>query len=234
MTRRAPLLAAIAAVVLALAMWFLLFAPEREEQSILRDEISELVARQNAQRLQIARLEEIKANELDVRADIARLEQYIPDGAAQPSAIRQLQLVADAAGLDITSVSFAQPIAVPGVPAPPVPDTVLASVPVTIVVEGGYFQVADFLRRVEAEMPRALLVDSITITEAQQPARFPTLSVNMATRLFTVVPSSAVAPAVPSLPGTAPSPSPSPNSSPGASQPSGRVTPLPTSAGGSP
>lgn len=232
MIRRAPLLAAIAAVVVALAMWFLLFAPEREEQSALRDEIAALVARQNAQRLQIARLEEIKANELDVRADIARLEQYIPDGAAQPSAIRQLQLVADAAGVDITSVSFAQPTAVPGAPAPPVPDTVLASVPVTLVVEGGYFQVADFLRRVEAEMPRALLVDSVTITEAQQPAHFPTLSVNMATRLFTVVPASAVAPAVASPPGTAPSPAPSP--SPGAPQPSGRVTPLPASAGGTP
>jgi Tfp pilus assembly protein PilO len=231
MMRRAPLLVAVAAVVLAVAMWFLLFAPEREEQGLLREEITGLAGRQNALRLQIARLEEIKANELDVRADIARLEQYIPDGAAQPSAIRQLQLVADASGVDITSVSFAQPVAVPGAPPPPVPDTVLASVPVSIVIEGGYFQLTDFLRRVEGEMPRALLVDSVTVTEAQQPARFPTLSVNMATRMFTVVPASAVAPAV-VPPGTAPAPAPSP--APGAGQPSDRVTPLPTTAEGSP
>lgn len=228
MMRRAPLLVTVAAVVLAVAMWFLLFAPEREEQALLREEITGLVAQQNALRLQIARLEEIKANELDVRADIARLEQYIPDGAAQPSAIRQLQLVADASGVDITSVSFAQPAAVPGAPAPPVPDTVLASVPVSIVIEGGYFQLTDFLRRVEAEMPRALLVDSVTITEAQQPARFPTLSVSMSTRMFTVVPASAVAPAV-AAPGATPAPSPSPAA--GADQPSDRVTPLPADEG---
>lgn len=222
MIRRAPLLAALAAVVLAVAMWFLLFAPEREEQSALRDEIAALVARQNTQRLQIARLEEVKANELDVRADIARLEQYIPDGAAQPSAIRQLQLVADASGVDITAVTFAQPVAVPGAPAPPSPDTVLASVPVNIIVEGGYFQVTDFLRRLEAETPRAVLVDSVTITEAPEPAGFPTLSVTLATRLFTVVPASAV----PAPPGAAPA-----ATAPGATAPGG-PTPAPTSPGG--
>lgn len=215
MTRRAPLLVAITAVVLTALMWFVLFAPERQEQAALREEIDTVVAQQNVQRLQIARLEEIKANELDVRADIARLEQYIPDGAAQPSAIRQFQLVADASGVEITSVTFAQPVAVTGAPAPPAAGTLLASVPVSITVEGGYFQVTDFLRRVEAETPRAVLVDSVTITEAPQPIGFPTLSVTLATRLFTVVPTSAV-PAPPPAPGApAPAPAPSPTSGEG-------------------
>lgn len=227
MIRRAPLLAVIAAVVLALAMWFLMFTPEREDQALLREEIAGLVSRQNAQRLQIARLEEIKANELDVRADIARLEQYIPDGAAQPSAIRQLQLVADASGVEISSVTFSQPVAVPGAPAPPVPDSVLASVPVSIIIEGGYFQLADFLRRVEAEMPRALLVDSVTITEAPQPLEFPFLAATMGTRLFAVVPASAVT----APPGAAPAPAPAPASTPGDAGAGASPTPAP---GGSP
>jgi Tfp pilus assembly protein PilO len=230
MIRRAPLLVAVAAVLLTAAMWFLLVAPQREEQARLRDEIAAIVARQNAQRLQIARLEEIKANELDVRADIARMEQYIPDGAAQPSAIRQLQLVADASGVEISSVTFSEPVAVAGAPAPPVSGTVLASVPVSMVVEGGYFQVADFLRRMEVEIPRAVLVDSITITEAQQPARFPTLSVTMMTRMFTVVPAVAVAPAPGSPPGPPPA-SPQPASPPPAGAPEGRVTPVPAAGG---
>lgn len=192
MSRRAPLLAAAAAVLLTILTWMFLITPEREERAALLQETETIRGRQDRLELEIERLEEIRDNELEVRAAIARLEQYIPLGPGQPSAIRQLQLAADAAGVEITALTFAEPAVVPDAPSPHEPGSILAQIPVTLTVEGGYFQGTDFMRRMESELPRAIAVDSLTATEAQAPRRFPTLSVTMTARIFTVVPASAV------------------------------------------
>jgi hypothetical protein len=65
-------------------------------------------------------------------------------------------------------------------------DTVLAKVDVAMHVEGGYFQVVDFFRRIEVDVPRAVLMSALGISEAQD--EFPLLSTNWNGQLFTVIP----------------------------------------------
>lgn len=206
MTRRAPLLAVAAAVVISLLAWFFAIQPQQDRRAELEAETEQIVAQQQRQRLEIARLEEIKANELRMRAALAKLEQYIPAGPGQPSTIRQLQLAADASGVEITSLTFGDPVQSVGAPPASTPGTVLAEISMTMTVEGGYFQGTDFLRRLESDLPRAIMVDGVSVTEGTSPAAFPVLAFNLVGRVFATVP-------VEALPGgvVAPVPTPDPN-----------------------
>lgn len=211
MRRYAPLLAGLAALLLAVVSWFLLFQPRRAEQAELRLEIEQIQALQQQVRLEIARLEEIERNELAFRATLARLEELIPNGAAQPTAIRHFQLTADAAGVDILSVTFGEPEAVVDAPATGVPGTVLGSISMTMTIEGGYFQAADFFRRVESTMPRAVLVAAVNMGASS--LGFPTLSTTWSGSLFALIPApEAEGEAV--VPGGTPSPEPTPTPTP--------------------
>jgi hypothetical protein len=74
-------------------------------------------------------------------------------------------------------------------------DTVLAGVEVAMNVEGGYFQVVDFFRRIEVDVPRAVLMSALGISEAQD--EFPLLSTNWNGQLFTVIPDPVAVTALP-------------------------------------
>jgi Tfp pilus assembly protein PilO len=189
MMARAPIIGALVAVLLAVAFWFLLYDPLREQQAELENETASLETQQQTLRNQISQLEEIQANEVEIRAALAQLEEYIPSGPAQPTAIRQLQQAADAAGVEILSVSFSPPTPMDMAPDTGEPGTVLASIPVTAVIEGGYFQAVDFYRRMEVDVPRALLIESLTLGEGGD--GFPVLSSSWSGSLFAVVPSGA-------------------------------------------
>jgi Tfp pilus assembly protein PilO len=187
MNRRVALAATVGVgLLLTVAFWFLLYSPKQQEQADLESEIADLETSQARLRNEIRQLEEIEANELQIRAALARLEDYIPTGTAQPAAIRQLQTSADAAGVAIISVTFGSPSAVPDAPDTGEAGTTLAAIPLTAVVEGGYFQKVDFLRRLEVDVPRAILVENISM--GQGGPGFPTLSTTLSGQLFAIVP----------------------------------------------
>lgn len=191
--RRPPVIGLLVALVLALAFYFLLYKPASEEQAAIEAETATLEAQQAQLTTQIAQLRDIEARQVEINAARARLEEYIPEGPSLPSAIRQFQRAADAAGADIESVIFDTP----AVPDPATtgtaagdtgdPDTTLANIPITMTVNGGYFRVVDFFRRLEVETPRAVLVQSVSAVEEPE-AGFPTLAVTWTGQMFAVVP----------------------------------------------
>lgn len=201
MRSRAPLVGVGIALLLALLFYFFAWRPLSEQQEALATERQDLEAREISLRSQIARLLALRDDELEIQAELARLQELIPSGPAQPTAIRQLQVAADQAGVVIASVEFAVPSAVPTAPQTGVPGTVLAEIPLTMTISGGYFQMVDFLRRLEVDTPRAILVDSIAIAESE--AEFPTLATAWEGSLFAVVATP------PSTTGAAPVPQPS-------------------------
>lgn len=186
----APVIAVLVALVLTVAFWFLLYKPADERQATVEAETEVLEQQQSSLNAQIAQLRDIESRQVEIRAAVARLEEFIPSGPAQPTAIRQFQGAADAAGTEITTISFAEPEVQTGVDgAPPdtgQPGTTLAAISVTMTVEGGYFQLVDFFRRLEVEVPRAVLVGSVNLTAAAEEG-FPTLSADWAGQLFAIV-----------------------------------------------
>jgi Tfp pilus assembly protein PilO len=220
MRNRPVLIGLLVAILLALAFYFFLWKPASQEQARVAAETLTLQDQQRSLEAQIAQLREIERNQVEINAAKARLEEFIPNGSAQPSAIRQLQAAADAAGTDIASVTFADP-AVPDPAAGAVPGdtgdpgTTLANIPVTMAVDGGYFQIVDFLRRVEVDVPRAVLLETVNIVE-EPTASFPTLRTTWTGQMFAVIPAAdlvdtgaAPAPGAPA-PGATPTPAPTP------------------------
>ena len=189
-----PIIGVLAALVITVAFYFLLYKPAAEEQAAIEAETASLIVQRQNLEQQIAQLRDIQARQVEIRAAQARLEEYIPDGPAQPSAIRHFQRTADASGADIASVTFEDPT-VPdaadgAAPADTgTPGTTLANIPVTMVIEGGYFQTVDFFRRLEVDVPRAVLVQTVDISEEAE-AGYPTLSTSWTGQLFAVIESS--------------------------------------------
>lgn len=196
MRKRAPLIGGLVAVVLVAGFWFLLYKPAMDEQAAFEAETAELEVTQDRLRAEIAQLEAIRDDQERIRAIVARQDEYLPTGLAQPLVVRQLQETADAAGVEITSVSFGQPTIVTSAPATGDPSTTLAAISVAMVTEGAYFPTVDFFRRVEQDVPRAVLTQSVNLNEGAD--GFPSLASTWSGQLFAVVPVAAtVAPGDP-------------------------------------
>lgn len=181
---RAPLIGALVAVLLTVGFWFLLYSPKVDEREALEAETAQLEQEQATLRQRIAQLEAIAADQPRIAAQLARLEEYVPDDPAQPSALVELQETADAAGVEIVEVAFGDPL--PADPATTVgPGEVLGELTVSMTLRGGYFQAVDFFRRIEHDNARAVLVESIDASEGED--GFPQLDVAWNGRLFTAL-----------------------------------------------
>ena len=187
MIAKAPIFAAVACLVLAVGFYFLAWKPKDDEQTALENETAELEDEASRLRNELAALEQIRDNQAQIRATLDTLRTYIPEGPAQPTAVRQLQQAADDAGVEIASMQFGAPEVVQGAPETGDPNTVVASINASVSLEGRYFQIADFMRRVEAEVPRAVLVSQLGLGEGGDEG-FPTLAGDWTGDLFAIVP----------------------------------------------
>lgn len=186
MRQRAPLFALLGSLLVGVGWWFLLYEPKLEEQDEIEAETVQLEAEESQLRSRIAELERIRDDEMAIRAELALMEEYIPDGVTQPTALRELQDAADSAGVEIETIAFGDPVAMEEAPETGEPGTTLAQVGVSMSAEGGYFQVVDLLRRFEVDVPRGLVIDSVAIGEGGDDG-FPVLTSSWDGRMFTVV-----------------------------------------------
>jgi Tfp pilus assembly protein PilO len=180
------LIGLLVAFVLTVLFWFFLYQPQNERQREIEQEIADLEVQQATLENRRQALEEVRQNEVQIRAALARTEQFIPSGVSQPAALRQLQRTANAAGAEIVQLTFGDAIRSDAGGETGDPNRVLAEIPVTIAVDGGYFQIVDFLRRLEVDVPRATLVEDVSILESPE-AMFPTLRATLTSTMFAVL-----------------------------------------------
>jgi Tfp pilus assembly protein PilO len=167
MTRRAELLVATVGIVLVLAVGTLLLVrPKQQAVAQARADRNGAIAESQALRDEVRALEALKAdaNELRAKAELAKAE--FPSTPNLPGLVDALQDAAGQAGVDLVSIT----------PAPPKTSTAqpeLAEIATGVNITGGYFQIEDFLSRVENLVkgadpervpPRSVLVQSVTVT----------------------------------------------------------------------
>jgi Tfp pilus assembly protein PilO len=183
-TKQWSILAALAVVAVFVGGWFVAVSPQRSKASDLKEQAS---AQQSANQTLMAQLASLKAQHRDlpkVQAQLVKLSGQLPDNPALPTLIRQLSDAADSAGVDLVSLSPSDPAfavspvtapvlappastdssssdssSAPAAPAPvaPVATERLAYVPLTVVVNGSYFEVEQFFSNLEA-IKRSFLV----------------------------------------------------------------------------
>ncbi len=151
---RAPLLAAIGAVVLVVLLIFFLVLPKMGEVSDAQDQLTAAEAEQGTLESQLAALEQAQAAAPEARATIEDVERQIPPTADEPGLLLLIKNAAARSGVTLATLT-------PGTPALD-PATGLSVIPLAVSAEGGYFQLTEFLYSIET-LPRAAKVETATI-----------------------------------------------------------------------
>lgn len=174
------LVAGLAAVVLIVLFWLFLWRPQSERIDEIEVQIADLETEEQTLRGRIAALEEVRARAPEIEAALAAAESVIPRDAAMPSMVRQLQLAARDSGVELIAINPTRPAAF----SEAVPE--LSVISLTVELRGSYFQMVDFLRRVEdpAISSRGIEWKSTTVTLEE----YPTLSGVLAGEMYATLP----------------------------------------------
>lgn len=167
MTRRTELLVAAAGIVLVLVLGSLLLVrPKQQAASEARADRNSAIAESQALQDQVRALESLKADAATLRARAELAKAEFPPTPGLAALVDALEDAADQAGVDLVSITPAAPKASADQPE-------LAEIATGVNVKGGYFQIEDFLSRVENLVkgtdperipPRSVLVQSVSVT----------------------------------------------------------------------
>lgn len=173
------------ALVLTAAAWSLLIGPERAQALALREQVAGAEAANTALAARTAQLQRQLADLPAKQAELAALREAVPPEAELPELLRTLDRYAAESAVTLMGVSPGAPVAaaaatpaapataatpgeaVPVAPTAPVADPsapAVVEVPLTLTVIGDFFAVESFLRRVQVDMDRALLVTGLSMT----------------------------------------------------------------------
>ena len=197
MTRRVVTIAVLVLVVILAGWYLLLWSPTNSNLDTAKERAETARQRQAQLQSEITRLRAAQASEPQTRARLETLRTAIPDDPALGQFIIDVNDAATRAGIDFISIAPALPRAatatavttttaasdttattVAGTTVTPV-GTGPAEVAVQLQVTGGYFQVLDFLNRLDA-LPRLVVTDTLNMT-ADAAGR---LTVGLTTRIF--------------------------------------------------
>jgi Tfp pilus assembly protein PilO len=181
MKRQTLILVALGAVLVLAMFWMFSWQPQREALAAVETDIAAEESTQLQLQRELDRLRSVREQAPEAAAELAIAESVIPSDAAVPSALRQLQSAADASNVTLVAIAPARPAQIEGA-APGV-----SSMALNVQLRGSYFQVIDFLRRVEdaSISPRAVLWTNIAVTKDE----YPTLDIALTGSMFAQLPS---------------------------------------------
>lgn len=176
--------AVLGSVVVLAAGWFLLVSPKRSQAADLR---AQATAQLSANTRLETQLQVLKAQAKALpkqQASLAAVAAKIPDNPALPALIRALTTASTSAGVELVSVTpgvpaLAAAAAPAGTAAAPGAAPVaagagsagqLASIPLTLSIAGGYFQVQQFVANLES-LPRSMRVTALSLAPGANPVK---------------------------------------------------------------
>lgn len=180
MNRTAALLVGLLAVALVALSFMFLIKPKMDEVTELEAEAETLRSQQAQVQSQISALQQVRATSPNLEAELAAIGAIIPTTPSLPAALRQLQVAADDSGVTLVSVAPGRPSSAD---VGDIPE--LSTISVSLALEGGYFQVVDFLRRIED--PRLTARGFLLSGVSASPAEYPTLNVTVTGAMFALL-----------------------------------------------
>ena len=173
MTRRNELiLAGVGALVVLVAATMLLVRPTRQATADANAERDTAVSESQALRDQIKALEALKPKEAELKAKASLAKAEFPATPALPAMVDALQDTASLSGVELGTVA-------PSTPKASTASPLLAEITTTVNVSGGYFEIQDFLVRLESLVkgsdpgrvdPRSVLIQSINLASGDDTA----------------------------------------------------------------
>jgi hypothetical protein len=168
MRRQLELVLAIVGIVLVVGVgWAALIRPQTNKAALAADRESLAVAAADKLRVEIAERREFQRQSGAIEQRVKALDKLFPSRNQIAELTESIQSLADQTRVELVSVQ-------PGTPARGTDTDPLARVPIQLSVIGGYFQLADFLNRLETLTPtnaaetgptsRAVLVTTVALT----------------------------------------------------------------------
>lgn len=191
-TRKWSVLAAVLMVAIFAAGWFLLVSPKRGEAAGLRTQTASQEAENSRLEDQLRVLQSQQKDLPKQEALLAAMKVQLPDNPALPSLIRDLTAAGRKVGVSVDSMAPSQPVALvasaPTALSPAAstgsgttgststtttttnagsaaPASNLYQIPLNLQVTGSYFELEQFLNKLEG-LKRSLLVSGFTLIPA--------------------------------------------------------------------
>ena len=178
-------IAAVAVLVILAGGWFLLVSPKRHDAQDLQTQADSVERSNQSLSVQLATLRAQAKDLPRQQAVLAAVAAKIPDNPAMPTLIRSLNAAAADTGVELVSLAPTAPAAVvapaaptttasaataTGVPASTASAAGLQQIQVAVNVVGSYFQVAEYLDRLEG-LQRAFRVTTFTAAPGTNPVK---------------------------------------------------------------
>jgi Tfp pilus assembly protein PilO len=138
---------------LIIVWYFLFFAPTSNDLDDTRKDVTAAESQKQELQNAIRRLKELSANQTQQEADLRTLRAAIPPTPDLGEFILQANEIASASGIEWLSIS----------PSPPTASGANSTIALSIQVNGGFFQVLDYLNRME-DLERLVIIDGVSIS----------------------------------------------------------------------
>ena len=182
MNQRARLiLAIVGAVLLVLAMYFLLVRSKQGELQTVRESVEAEEARTAQLQAELARLRDLQKRAPELQAELDRFRALVPANHEVANLIYLIDQAAKESGVEFAEIA-------PELPKAPPEGAPLAEVRMTIGSRGGYFALQDFIRRLY-DLDRALRIDNMTMAGSQNATGTTVIELRMTARVFFDLPS---------------------------------------------
>jgi Tfp pilus assembly protein PilO len=172
-TRRNELILAGVGVLLVLVVaTLLLVPPTRQATADANAERDAAISDSQTLRDQIKALEALKPNQAELKAKASLAKAEFPATPALPALVDALQDAASLSGVDLGTVA-------PSTPQTSTASPLLAEITTSVSVSGGYFEIQDFLVRLENLVkgtdpsriePRSVLIESVNLASSDEGA----------------------------------------------------------------
>ncbi len=194
--RRNFLIFVLVVIATAVLYFFFVFSPQSERIKEASESADAAEAKVSRLTLELRRLQALQKDAPRLRQEAQVLDSAMPNDPQLAQFLLMVQEQADASGIDWISVN----------PAPPIvgPQPNVSEITIAMNVSGGYFQVQDFLVRLET-LSRALKIDTLGLTplaaaEGDSAGGSPELTTSLTMKMF--VSSISAAPATTAAEGT--------------------------------
>ncbi len=149
------LLGVLVLLLVTVLWWLLILSPQRDAIDTAQAELDNSLVRESTLQTRLAQLQQIRDNELSYLFAIGQMEASIPATPQADAFIEKLTFLAERTGVELNQIAL----------TPPVADALSGGfeVPVSVAIEGEYFEILGFLYGLEA-MDRLVRVDSIGLT----------------------------------------------------------------------
>ena len=177
MNQRARLiLSIVGAVLLCLAIYFLLVRSRQAELTTVRESVEAEEARTAQLQAELVRLRDLQKRAPELQAELDRFRALVPANHETANLIYLIDQAAKESGVEFAEIA-------PELPKSPPEGAPLAEVRMTIGSKGGYFALQDFIRRLY-DLDRALRIDNLTMSGGEGATGQTVIDLRVTARVF--------------------------------------------------